>query len=61
MEVTGVDILRLLKDTLLGDEAVLPDQKETKRKCIDITILAAKYFIYLFILFTIIQKSVLPL
>lgn len=41
-EVASVDISRLLKLTLLGDESVLPDQKGTKRRFIDITLLAAK-------------------
>lgn len=48
MELTSVDISSLLKLTLLGDESMLPDQKGTKRRFIDIALLAAKKALLLY-------------
>lgn len=48
MEVTSVDIPRLIKLTLLGDEATLLGQKGTKCRFIDITLLTSKKALLLY-------------
>lgn len=48
IEVTSVDLPQLLKPTLLGDEFLLLDQKGTKGRFINITLLAAKKALLLY-------------